>query len=192
MNIKDRFESKFVPEPNSGCWLWVAAVDKDGYGQFWSDGNTRHAHRTSYRLYVGEIPESLCVLHRCDVSACVNPAHLFLGTHADNIVDKVAKGRQARGDEHGSRKHPERLSRGPAHSTIMLRVAARGERHRSRTHPDSLPRGEDNGSAKLSEAEVMEVRAAKGQSQRHLAARYGVDHATIGRIRRRETWRHVE
>ena len=96
-DIKERFEEKFIPEPNSGCWLWVAA-DRKGYGAFWYEGSHSPAHRISYALYKGEVPDGLHVCHRCDTPACVNPDHLFLGTHTDNMRDKVAKGRERNGD----------------------------------------------------------------------------------------------
>ncbi len=88
------FEGKFIPEPNSGCWLWGAYCMTNGYGTF-CPGNGRRvlAHRASFELYVAPIPEGLLVLHRCDVRCCVNPNHLFLGTQADNIHDMWAKGR---------------------------------------------------------------------------------------------------
>lgn len=75
------------------CWVWTAATNPKGYGQFYVEG-MRLAHRVSWILAHGPIPDDLCVLHRCDHPPCVNPAHLFLGTYADNNHDRDAKGRQ--------------------------------------------------------------------------------------------------
>lgn len=91
-------------EPVDGCWLWTASTDKDGYGQFWLDGTYVRPHRFSYSLAHGPIPEGRLVLHHCDVAACVNPSHLFLGTQADNMGDKTEKMRQAYGERHGRAK----------------------------------------------------------------------------------------
>lgn len=82
------------------CWLWTACTYGGGYGSFGLGGRTQYAHRVAYELEVGPIPGGLHVLHRCDVRRCVNPAHLFLGTNADNAADMVSKGRQSRGAEH--------------------------------------------------------------------------------------------
>lgn len=81
----------------NGCWIWRAARIQDGYGTLSRGGVTVLAHRFSYELNVGPIPAGLHVLHRCDTPACVNPAHLFLGTNADNQRDKSVKGRAAKG-----------------------------------------------------------------------------------------------
>lgn len=90
---KARFEAK-IKQPNAnGCMLWTAGRDTRGYGQFRLDGKQMGAHRVAWLLYRGEIPKGLHVLHKCDVTSCVNPDHLFLGTAQDNVSDMVAKGR---------------------------------------------------------------------------------------------------
>lgn len=95
----EKFESKFIPEPNSGCWLWTGPFNAQGYGRFTVRRNDKHyssqsAPRIAWRLYRGEIPIGKWVLHRCDTPECVNPDHLFIGTRQDNIDDMMNKGRQ--------------------------------------------------------------------------------------------------
>jgi hypothetical protein len=88
-----RFESLVSPEPTSGCWLWTNKPDHEGYGRFNFRGSLWRPHRVAWTLYRGEIPAGAYVLHRCDNRGCVNPGHLFLGTHLDNVRDMLAKGR---------------------------------------------------------------------------------------------------
>ncbi len=95
MDIVKRFNEKWTPEPFSGCWLWIGGVRDDGYGQFIVSRKVLRAHRVSYLIHVGAIPNGNCVLHRCDTPLCVNPAHLFLGTVADNNRDRAIKCRSA-------------------------------------------------------------------------------------------------
>lgn len=76
--------------------MWTAAQNVDGYGRFYFDGKFWMAHRLSYTLQVGEIPSGMQVLHVCDNPPCINIKHLFLGTNADNVADKVSKNRQAK------------------------------------------------------------------------------------------------
>lgn len=76
------------------CWIWYGAISPNGYGVVRFGKTTIGAHRLAWILAHGEVPEGLFVLHRCDVRKCVNPHHLFLGTHQDNMDDMKSKGRQ--------------------------------------------------------------------------------------------------
>lgn len=110
-SLEDRFWSKVDTNgpifKGSPCWLWTAFVNKKGYGTIRiSRGSMGMAHRVSWLLTYGEIPNGLHVLHKCDNPPCVNPEHLFLGTALDNNRDREAKGRGVRlyGSDHGMSK----------------------------------------------------------------------------------------
>lgn len=92
------------------CWEWQAFKDQDGYGKYscWKDGNEQRVHRIMWILKFGSIPNGMLVCHKCDNPKCVNPNHLFLGTHYDNIKDKIDKNRQLRGGLHGRSKLTEK------------------------------------------------------------------------------------
>lgn len=93
----------YINKSDSGCWMWTASKDRQGYGFFRLNRRLMLAHRVGYELANGPIPMGLLVMHTCDNPACVRPSHLVLGTHADNMRDKVKKGRQAR---HGGGHNP--------------------------------------------------------------------------------------
>ena len=100
--IVEFFWGHFIAIPESGCWIWTGHYNNLGYGRIKHKYKFYGAHRISYVVHNGEIPDNLCVLHTCDVRCCVNPKHLFLGAHADNMEDMVKKDRAHRWD--GKRK----------------------------------------------------------------------------------------
>lgn len=111
--IISRFFAKVNQHADNGCWEWTAHCTKNGYGRMKIEGKHKLAHRFSWEIHKGDIPEidgsdyrGTCVLHRCDNRKCVNPDHLFLGTHKDNINDMMGKHRNAQlcGELQGSSK----------------------------------------------------------------------------------------
>ena len=92
--MKEKIRGNVKVDERTGCWLWQKYVMKNGYGQAcWPKGKVDYAHRASWTAFNGPIPDGLWVLHKCDNPKCVNPDHLFLGTHSDNMKDCVTKGR---------------------------------------------------------------------------------------------------
>ncbi len=107
-------ESNSIPEPNSGCWLWLGPLHPDGYGV--SSRLDQRAHRTSFIISTGRtIPKGLLIRHTCDNPPCVNPAHLLLGTYQDNMDDKMRRGRH--------RNVPRKLSE-TQEADVILRLRA--------------------------------------------------------------------
>lgn len=90
------FDDRIIKDELSGCWNWTGVIVRGGYGQYRHAGKMVYAHRFAYEREFGAIPGGLFVCHSCDNPKCCNPAHLFLGNHADNMRDKVSKDRQSR------------------------------------------------------------------------------------------------
>lgn len=164
------------------------------------NGKQLGPHRVSWVLANGQISQdgeqrSLFVCHHCDRRDCTNPAHLFLGTHIDNVRDMVAKGRHVKGDRHPSRLYIERRPRGDAHySHRHPERLIRGDAHYTRIHPEKVNRGQVNGRAKLTDAKVIDIRtryAAGGVTLASLAAEFGVSFGLISHIVNRKTWKHI-
>lgn len=103
--LQERFDASYIPEPMSGCWLWLENVDNKNYGRITTKGKMSLAHRVSWMLQHGKLPE-LFVLHHCDNSFCVNPDHLYEGTQKQNVADCVRRNRKnaAKGENHAGTK----------------------------------------------------------------------------------------
>jgi len=97
-SMAEKFWGYAAPADEAGCMNWTAGRSTKGYGRFRIDGRYRIASRVAWELARGPVPKGLCVCHHCDNPPCVNPAHLFLATSAENTADKVAKGRQMKGE----------------------------------------------------------------------------------------------
>ena len=120
-DIGERFWSKV--NKTDTCWLWLAYTDGLGYGRFNSPVENK-SHRQSYRMEIGPIPAGMVVMHSCDVRNCVNPAHLSVGTQADNVRDMAAKGRGRGGDVRGIKNPCAKLT--PAKVAIIRDLANAG------------------------------------------------------------------
>lgn len=170
----------------SGCWHWNGAPNSNGYGTIKIRGRTRGAHRLSYELRVGPVPPGFEVCHSCDNPICVNPGHLFVGTHDANMADMRAKGRA------GDQRHPESF-REQVRAAALRRDPScylRGEESSSRRFPERLKRGSQRADAKLTEEKVALIRAAVGP-QREIAGRFGVTQSLISLVKQKRIWRHV-
>jgi hypothetical protein len=113
INPAIRFKRFFAEGSVGECWIWRGGTN-GRYGVFGvARGNQVFAHRFAWTISNGQIPDGKFVCHRCDVPLCVNPTHLFIGTHEDNMQDMISKGRQRNGvsfgDRNGARLHPDRL-----------------------------------------------------------------------------------
>lgn len=179
------------------CWDWTDHKHKRGYGCFRVGKKMFKTHRVAWAITHGLIPQSLCVMHRCDKTSCCRPEHLRLGTHMDNMHDMASKGRnrQPSGDANGSRLHPESRPRGDKHpARLHPERLARGDANGSRLHPESRPRGESNSNAKLNTALVLDVRAlyATGKfTYAMLSAKFGMNKSVLCKVVLRQLWAHV-
>lgn len=165
MKLLKRFLGSTELDPITLCWLWTAHRSLDGYGSMHAGRKQWRAHRLAWVLFRGPIPDGHFVCHRCDVPLCVNPDHLFLGSPADNSADMVAKGRAATGERNAMALYEH------------AREATRGERSHW---------------AKLSTADVTEIRRLRGEGMiyKAIAERYGVTLQAIHYVCKRG-WRYA-
>lgn len=161
-DIKIRLKAN-VAVSEAGCWNRTTSSDKGGYTKIWHLGASRWAHRVSWTVFRGEIPSGIDVLHRCDNPKCINPDHLFLGTHTDNMRDMLAKNRRKMpaGKDHMLAKRPELIRRGEAHCR-----------------------------SKLTDELVLRIRADPRGSTT-IARELRLHRTTVIKIRSRQAWTHI-
>ena len=174
---EELFYEYTMPIPFCGCVVWIGAMSSRGYGSLKFKGSSMRAHRFAWETFRGPIPDGLCVCHHCDVTSCVNPDHLFLGTQLENAQDRERKGRgnQPSGERNGHHTKPWRTARGDSHYT--------------RLNPGTK-QGTGNGRAKLSESEVLAIRVAPGNNA-EIARSFGMTRSTIRNIKLNKLWRHI-
>jgi hypothetical protein len=210
----NRFEKKFIPELNSGCWIWTGGRVPDGYGSFYwgQDGiHSLKAHRAAWTIYCGPIPADKQVLHTCDNRACVNPDHLYLGDNDMNVADRVRRGRSSQlfGVTNPRAKLNERAAEailldprtyeeiaadyGITPGSVRQIKAGRIWKQVTNGRSDrrGVPRGSKVGGSKLTESHVRAIRR-DNRAQWKIAADYSVCRMTISFIKQRKTWCHVD
>lgn len=150
------------------CWIWPRAKDAAGRGRFWLNGKLMLAHRAAWTVQIGPIPAGAFLCHHCDNPSCVNPRHLYVGTHHNNMRDMRERGRSM------ARRHPE----------LAKKIGQEAGRRNTWNSCGG------NIKAKLSEAQVLAIRQDT-RPTRQVASAYGVDRTTIQRIRRGALWPHA-
>lgn len=123
LDLRTRFDKSYIPEPNSGCWLWLGNLDEKGYGRITISRTYKmhKAHRVSWMLY--RYPPTGLILHRCDLPCCVNPDHLYEGTHKQNAEDR--KNRNRNRDQRGEKGPRAKLT---AADVIAIRLDIREQK----------------------------------------------------------------
>ena len=213
----ERFWEKVVILDKESCWEWQKlSRQPEGYGSFYDGDKTIGAHRYSWTIHFGKIPEGLYVCHHCDNPPCVNPSHLFLGSSDDNNKDMAKKGRCAHGEHHGvstlTSEQVLRLRHQYNHTNItqlelskiyhisqstvsnIVRGETWGKYGGDKQAPYAKVQGEFSPSSVLKEFEVREIRLlykTGKHSMRKLAKDYGVACDTVSNIVNKITWTHV-
>ncbi len=184
-------------KPNKrGCKIWTGVITAKRYPGPRIGNEQKRGNRVVLSAKLGRpIRPGFCACHECDTPLCVNEDHLYEGTHQDNMKDAFYRGRVARGERSGARRHPEKVPRGDAHySKIHPEKVARGDKHGSRTHPEKWARGERVGSAKLTEPQVLDIRRKHSEelSICALGREYRMSAMSIWDVVHRKTWKHIE
>ena len=124
-----RFEHQYIPEPNSGCWIWIGAVAGPADNErprLWINGRSYPAHRFAHEIFHGPVPEGRIICHRCHNSLCVNPDHLYAGTHQDNTNDMMRAGRHYLRDNPSALEAAKDRARDMAKAKLLKPACSKG------------------------------------------------------------------
>lgn len=185
---------KFLPEPNSGCWLWLGAMNSDGYGTVSVNGRSSAAHRAVYEKYAGKIPAGLILDHLCRNPSCVNPGHLEPVTYKENYAraPSVIAKRESQSCRRGHPWLPETtrvVPRGVRHARLCILCSR--ELAKDRTRRRAAAHGRPLGAQRLTTKTIVAIRGAPGSS-REIARRFGVGRTTVNNIKSGAIWSSVE
>jgi len=206
--IEERFWRFVTKLSDSECWEWQGSRSSKGYGKL-PYGSEQQAHRVSYIIFKGEIPDKMMVLHHCDNPSCVNPSHLYLGDNQQNMIDMISRGRaKPRGKKPTLTDDQVRLvaastetvsklkeqfgvGRGVIeliksgktykHLDLTINKASKGETKRV---------GNENGMSRICEEDVLLIREST-ESNRILGMKYGVSTSLVSMIKNRKVWSHI-
>lgn len=175
-----RFFSGIKKDSTTGCWEWSGTKNNHGYGMMGVCTDAILVHRYSWMHHYGEIPDGLIVCHKCDNPPCANPEHLFLGTHKDNVHDKILKGRDI--NTRNALKSTNALkTKNTLRAKGVLKVK---DPSKARSRSDT----------KLTPEQVKEIKflLRGGVKQAHVAKQFSVSRTTIMFINQGKTWGHIE
>lgn len=219
---EERFEQNYEIDEETGCWEWTGTQHSHGYGQLTIDYKTTGAHRFSYKLHNGEIPEGAFICHKCHNPPCVNPDHLYAGDAKSNARDSIDNGdwdapigeRQGQSNltDEDALEIRERYANedityadiqgeygisAPALSNLINGNTWKhvGGPTDTDTHERMAKRGEDSTNSKLSENEVREIRDRYGSgdvTMAELGSEYGVSASAINYVLKGDNWSHVD
>lgn len=215
-----RFNEQYERDSESGCWIWTGTRHEHGYGQIGVDGKTIGAHRYSYKLHNGEIPDGAFICHKCHNPPCVNPDHLYAGDAETNAQDAVDNGDWPRltGEKSpGSKLNRETVieirnvyregnstvseladSYDVSTGTISRAINGKAWAHVGGpvdvdTHERMGRSGEKNNGTELTEEQVREIkrRLQNGEAQNSISEDYPISHSGVNKIATGNTWTHV-
>jgi len=215
MSLRDRLLNNHVKNPETGCWNWTLSLGKRGYGYMSINDTNTMAHRVSYEIFVGPVPDGLFVLHSCDNPQCMNPDHLHIGTHEDNMREMMERKRSCAGEKqafakltnetvlqaiemHKAGESACSLAKKFNVSSTSMLYALEGRTWSSvtgLTPRENKPKMQGTlcHAAKLCDADVVEILrlSASGMRGSKIAPLFNVSHALISGILLGKTWKHV-
>lgn len=206
--IKNKYKKKLLDNIKiiDDCWIWQKFKNNDGYGSIWVEDKIYRTHRLAYLLWIGEIPYNVCVCHKCDNRACINPDHLWIGSHIENMQDMVKKKRTLYGEQRPNNKIPickrqeivDKYLNGKTQTELAIEYNCHASAIWNAIHSILKEKrygfkGERHPLAKLKEIDILEIRkrAKQGEHAKSIVKDYKVKIVTIIAIIKKRIWKHI-